>query len=103
MNMRTLAVVASFAALLAFPVAAGAQGAPVYHGNRKVLPANGLSQKKTMDPSGMATWGVRNWALTLAMGSTGIAPDKEPIIIAIGDTEKLVIPAGQVKASKNGK
>src|SRR5262249_12397333 len=46
---------------------------------------------------------VRNWVLNLAMGSNGIFPDKEPIIIAVGDTEKLVIPAGQVKASKNGK
>ena len=101
--MRTLAVVASFAALLAFPVATRAQGAPVYHGNLKVLPANGLFQKSTMNTSGIATLRVRNWVLNLAMGSNGIAPDKEPILIAVGDTEKLVIPAGQVKASKNGK
>ena len=103
MTMRTLAVVASFAALLAFPVATRAQGAPVYHGNLKVLPANGLFQKSTMNTSGIATLRVRNWVLNLAMGSNGIAPDKEPILIAVGDTEKLVIPAGQVKASKNGK
>src|SRR5215510_1164647 len=103
MNMRTLAVVASFAALLACPVTTRAQGAPVYHGTLKVLPANGLFQKKTMDTSGIATLRVRNWVLNLEMGSNGIAPDKEPIIIAVGDTEKLVIPAGQVKASKNGK
>ena len=101
--MRTLAVVASFAALLAFPLAAGAQGAPVYHGNLKVLPANGLFQKSTMDTSGIASLRVRNWILNLVKGSNGIAPDKEPIIIAVGDTEKLVIPAGQVKASKSGK
>jgi hypothetical protein len=103
MTMRTLAVLASFAALLAFPVVTRAQGAPVYHGNLKVLPANGLFQKSTMDTSGIATLRVRNWVLNLAMGSNGIAPDKEPILIAVGDTEKLVIPAGQVKASKNGK
>src|SRR5262249_39999292 len=101
MNMRTLAVVASFAALLACRDTTGAGGAPVHCAPQSALPANGLFQYKTVDPSGIASLRVRNWVLNLAMGSNGIFPDKEPFIIAVGDTEKLVIPAGQVKASKN--
>jgi hypothetical protein len=97
--MRLLALVASLAALLAVPATTWAQAAPVYHGVLSVRPAAGGFDKNV----GTASLRVRNWVLNLKSTSNGIAPDKEPIIIAVGDTEKLVVPAGQVKASKSGK
>jgi hypothetical protein len=71
----------------------------VYHGVLGVRPTTGAFDKNV----GIASLRVRSWILGLAANSNGIAPDKEAIIIAVGDTEKLVVPAGQVKASKNGK
>lgn len=97
--MRLLALVASLAALLALPATTRAQAAPVYHGVLGVRPTTGAFDKNV----GIASLRVRSWILGLAANSNGIAPDKEAIIIAVGDTEKLVVPAGQVKASKNGK
>jgi hypothetical protein len=102
--MRRIVLVASLAALVAAPAVGRAQGVPIYHGVLAIRPANGLFEKGGLDnSSGIASLRVKNWILNLAQGSNGIAPDKEPIIIAVGETEKLVIPAGQVKASKNGK
>ena len=97
--MRLLVLVASLAALLALPATTRAQAAPVYHGVLGVRPATGAFDKNV----GIASLRVRSWILGLAANSNGIAPDKETIIIAVGDTEKLVVPAGDVKASKNGK
>jgi hypothetical protein len=97
--MRLLVLMASLAALLALPATTRAQAAPVYHGVLGVRPATGAFDKNV----GIASLTVRNWILGLADNSNGIAPDKEAIIIAVGDTEKLVVPAGQVKASQNGK
>jgi len=96
--LRTLAVVGSLVALLAIPVTARSQTGPVYHGVLAARPARGSFNQR-----GIATLRVRNWGLNLTPDSNGIAPDKEQIIIAIGDGERLVIPAGQVRASKSGK
>jgi len=98
-SMRLLAPVASLVALLAIPATTRAQAAPVHHGVLTVRPAGGAFDKTV----GIASLRVQGWVLTLARDSNGIAPDTEPIIIAIGETEKLVVPAGQVKATKNRK
>jgi hypothetical protein len=96
--LRSLALVGSLVALLAVPVTARSQARPVYHGVLAARPAGG-----SFNQHGMASLRVRNWGLNLAPNSNGIAPDKEQIIIAIGDAEKLVVPVGTVRASKNHK
>jgi len=53
--------------------------------------------------SGNATFKVKNWGLVLADDSNGVKPADEPFTIAIGDSERILLPAGKLKASKNGK
>jgi hypothetical protein len=53
--------------------------------------------------SGIATFTVKNWGLVLANDSDGVDPADEPFTVAIGDTERILLPAGQLRASKNGK
>jgi hypothetical protein len=97
--MRFVAVAALAAAVVFAGAPAYAQGAPVYHGALTIRPARGGIDKST----GIGSLRVNNWDLLLVSDSNGIAPDREPIMIAIGETERLVIPAGQVRASRNGK
>lgn len=52
--------------------------------------------------SGNATFKVKNWGLVLDKASNGVNPAEEPFAIGIAE-ERFLIPAGQVKASKNGK
>ena len=52
--------------------------------------------------SGNATFKVKNWGLVLDKASNGVKPADEPFTIGIAE-ERFLIPAGQVKASKNGK
>jgi hypothetical protein len=92
----------SLAALVAVAVLAGGSAhaqSPVYHGTLTIRPARGTIDRTT----GIGSLRVKKWDLLEAFDSNGIAPDREPIIIAIGETERLVIPAGQVSASRNGK
>jgi hypothetical protein len=74
-------------------------GAPLFHGALRIRPAPGSINRE----SGIGSLRVRNWELVEISDSNGIFPDREPVIIAIGDTERLVVPAGEVKASANGK
>jgi hypothetical protein len=52
--------------------------------------------------SGNATFKVKNWGLVLDKASNGVNPADEPFTIGIAE-ERFLIPAGQLKASKNGK
>jgi hypothetical protein len=52
--------------------------------------------------SGNATFKVKNWGLVLANESDGVKPADEPFTIGIAE-ERFLLPAGQLKASKNGK
>ncbi len=96
--MRILAAASLLAALALAGTDALAQ-APLYHGTLTIRPARGGIDKT----KGIGSLTVRNWDLLLSPDSNGIIPDKEPIIVAIGETERLVIPAGEVKVSRNGK
>jgi len=99
MRLVTLATLVAAAVLFASPPAAHAQTAPIYHGTLKIRPARGGIDKDHGDGS----LRVNNWDLLINDESNGIAPDREPIIIAMGDTERLVIAAGDVHASRNGR
>jgi hypothetical protein len=82
-------------------IAAAASAGSVYHGDLFVKPAAG-----TIDPmTGNATLKLRNWDLVPAFNSQGIWPDRESIVIAIGDsgTNEFRIPAGQVRATHRGR
>jgi hypothetical protein len=96
--MNLLVAAAVGLAVLWSGAAAHAQ-APLYHGSLQIRTARG-----TVDRSkGTGSLRVNNWDLVLVSDSNGIFPDREPVIIAIGETERLVIPAGELKPSKNGK
>lgn len=96
--MRVLVAVALAAAVVLVGVDARAQ-APLYHGALTIRPAQGGIDKA----NGIGSLTVNNWDLLLSPNSNGIAPDREPVIVAMGETERLVIPAGEVRASRNGK
>jgi hypothetical protein len=53
--------------------------------------------------SGVAAFKVKNWGFVLASDSDGVNPANEPFTIAIGDTERILLPAGELRASKNRK
>jgi hypothetical protein len=96
--MRSVVAAALAAAVLLVGVEARAQ-APLYHGTLTIRPARGGLDKE----NGIGSLRVNNWDLLISLDSNGVYPDREPIIVALGETERLVIPAGQVRASRNGK
>jgi hypothetical protein len=77
-----------------------ARGQTLAHGQLSVARA----ARGTIDlNSGNATFKIKNWGLVLADDSNGVKPAEEPFTIAIGEAERILLPAGQLKASKNGK
>src|SRR5262245_40814477 len=98
--MMRLVVAAAFGlAVLSSGHAALAQGAPLYHGTLRIRPAPGTVDKT----NGIGSLRINNWDLLLVPNSNGIFPEREPVIIALGETERLVVPAGALEPSKNGK
>lgn len=95
--MRFVALTALAAAVLLPVVPARAQE-PLFHGVLAVKPAPGA-----VDKGGRGSLRVRNWELCLISDSNGIAPDREPVIVALGESERLVIPVGQLRPSRSGK
>lgn len=91
--------------LCALLVAAGvpalvrAQQPPVFHGTLSVV--GGSGKLDTNVGTGMLK--VQKWVFNQSRDSNGMAPDTEPIVIGIGETNRLVIPAGQLRPSRNGK
>jgi hypothetical protein len=93
--MRALAVGIALSCALAAPVAAQ----QLTHGKLRVARA----AKGQIDPnSGRASFTVRSWELLLADESNGIDPAHEPLTIGIAE-ERFLIPAGELRASRNGK
>src|SRR5262249_45940554 len=72
---------------------------PIFHGVLGIRPAVGTIEKNV----GIANIKIKGWDLWLQPQSNGISPTTEQIIIAIGDSERLVVQAGSVKGSRNGK
>lgn len=97
--MRLLLVLLVAVAGLALAGSPAFAQEPLYHGVLSVRSATGGIDKE----DGIGSLRVKNWEFRLSPDSNGIAPDREPIIIAIGESERLVIPAGHVGASRNGK
>lgn len=98
MTSRLLAGLALAAIVLATGSVAFAQ-ASVYHGFLTIRRAGG-----TIDPStGVSSVAVKRWSFLLTPNSNGLQPDQEPVIVAVGDGERLVLPAGSLTASKNGR
>jgi hypothetical protein len=76
-----------------------AQGQSLTHGQLSIPRA----ARGTIDlDSGNATFKVKNWGLVLDRASNGVNPADEAFTIGIAE-ERFLIPAGQLKASKNGK
>jgi hypothetical protein len=71
---------------------------PVYHGELDIRPAVGTIDGET----GIGTLRVHGWRLVLKDDSNGIYPDKEPVVVALGE-ESYVLPAGSLSRSRNGK
>lgn len=80
-------------------LAAPAVSAPVFHGQLRVVRA-GRGQINL--ETGRAAFKVRGWQFLPSGDSNGIDPATEPVTIGIAD-EKFLIPAGRLKASKNGR
>jgi hypothetical protein len=96
MPMR-FATLSLLVALIGAPAAA--QVRPTFHGGLSVRRGAGRLDQN----AGIGSLKVKNWVFNLARDSNGISPGTEPIVIGIGDNDQLVIPAGQVKTSRNGK
>jgi hypothetical protein len=72
---------------------------PVYHGLLRIAQAGrGRIDLNTGD----ATFAIRGWEFLISADSNGIDPASERVLIAVGE-EQLLLPAGQLRASKNGK
>lgn len=98
MTSRLLAGCVPAVLLLASLSVASAQNL-VYHGFLTIRRAGG-----TINPdTGISTVNVKRWSFLLTPNSNGLVPDEEPVIVAIGDGERLVLPAGSLTASKSGR
>jgi hypothetical protein len=83
----------------ALVAASPARGQTLTHGQLSVARA----ARGTIDlDSGNASFKVKNWGLILANESNGVNPASEPFTIGIAE-DRILLPAGQLKASKNGK
>jgi hypothetical protein len=71
---------------------------PIYHGELDIRPAVGTIDGST----GIGTLHVRGWRLVLAETSNGIFPDREPVVVALGE-ESFMLPAGSLTRSRSGR
>ncbi len=72
---------------------------PVHHGVLGVRPAAGRIDRTT----GESSLDVRRWRFTPAPDSDGLDPAHEAVLVAIGDADRFVVPAGALRASRNGR
>jgi hypothetical protein len=91
-------VLVAVALLLATASLAAAQ-APIYHGRLRTVPAG--AGRIDLN-SGDATFTVRGWEFLISADSDGVDPAAERVLIAVAE-EQLLLPAGSLRASKNGK
>jgi hypothetical protein len=92
MMMRSVVALA-----LAGALTTPASAEPVFHGDLVVVRA-GRGQINL--ETGQAAFKIRGWEFRPSEDSNGMDPASEPITIGIAD-EKFLIPAGQLRASKN--
>jgi hypothetical protein len=73
-------------------------GPPVYHGILGVRPAGGGIDRDT----GVIGLNVAKWNFRLDPGSDGLFPADEPVVIALGETEQFLLPAGSLVPNAKG-
>jgi hypothetical protein len=71
-----------------------------FHGLLDVRAAAGHFDPIT---GGNGTLGFPRWRLLPTPDSDGVFPDHEPILIQLGDFNQYLLPAGALRASRNGK
>jgi hypothetical protein len=71
---------------------------PIYHGVLGFLPAKGKIDR----PTGVGSLKIGHARLLLSPTSDGVFPDREPILVALGDNV-FTLPTGMLKASPSGK
>jgi hypothetical protein len=88
------------AVLLGLALAAPAPAVQINPGQLRVVRAGrGLIN---LD-SGQASFRVVGWEIIPPSTSNGLDPGTEPVTIAIGDQERFLVPAGQMKVLRKGK
>ncbi len=97
--MRTVLLLVAAILAAGVPAPVGAQLRPVFHGTLSVLGGSGRLDARI----GTGLLKVKRWVFNQSRDSDGMAPGSEPIVIGIGETNRLVIPAGQLRQSRNGK
>ena len=85
---------------LAAAVAAPADAVQINPGQLRVVRAG--KGQINLD-SGQASFKVVGWEIIPPTDSNGIDPGTEPVTIAIGDQERFLIPAGEMKVLRKGK
>ena len=93
--LRSLAALA-----LGVALTAPAQAVQINAGQLRVVRA-GRGQINL--DSGQASFKVVGWEIIPPSNSNGIDPGTEPVTIAIGDQERFLIPAGEMKVLHKGK
>jgi hypothetical protein len=96
-EMRTLrtAITAAALVLAATPLWAAP---PIYHGALNIRPASGPIDAET----GVMGLTVKRWTFRLDPGSDGVFPAEEQVLIALGDIEQYVLPAGFLEPNAKG-
>ena len=98
-SMSVTARVALLTILCAEIASAASAQTPVFHGILRVKPAVAKLDTST----GTATLKVRNWGLLInPQESNGIFPDREAVLIAIGDADRFLLPGGALKPNRRG-
>lgn len=99
MNLiRHLSLIVLIAAVVAVPLPGGAQTA-LYHGRLSLaVKGTGSIDRRT----GNAIVIVRRWILQPSPASDGIHPDREPLLIALGD-ENFLLPSGGLHPDRGGR
>jgi len=71
---------------------------PLYHGVLQLVPAIGRMNRK----AGTGTLVIRNWTFIPNPDSDGIFPEREPVLIALGD-DSFLMGAGALRVSHRGR
>ena len=71
---------------------------PVFHGVLQLVPAIGRMNRKT----GTGTLVIRRWTFIPNPDSNGVFPDREPVLIALGN-DGFLMGAGTLHASHGGR
>ena len=100
MSLRTIVAVA-FVVWCAGTSAAQVQPPvvkPVFHGVLQLVPATGRMDRK----AGTGTLVIRGWSFIPNPDSNGVFPDREPVLIALGN-DSFLMGAGTLHVSHRGR